>query len=66
MIKLELNSKDPNTRIHLSQCATKILKSKKTIVLTGAGISCNAGIPVSIDYINGNLLSNLTINLTFM
>lgn len=32
----------------LQDIAFKLIKSKKILVVTGAGVSCNAGIPVSI------------------
>lgn len=33
--------------LRLQEIAFKIVKARKVIAVTGAGISCNAGIPVS-------------------
>lgn len=41
---LESLSKDD---ARLQDIAFKMVKSKKILVITGAGVSCNAGIPVS-------------------
>lgn len=48
MISIDLqleSSKDGSKKIVLNEVIKHIFKSKKTTVLTGAGISCNAGIP---------------------
>lgn len=45
MLTLSLDSADRESDICLNELAKSIHKSKKIITLTGAGISCNAGIP---------------------
>lgn len=45
MKSIDLTSVDNQERIKFAEAAKLIFKSKKTVVLTGAGISCNAGIP---------------------
>jgi hypothetical protein len=39
--------KDAHTRRSLSDLSLSVAKSKKIVVVTGAGISCSCGIPVS-------------------
>lgn len=39
--------KDAPTRRSLSDLSLSVAKSKKIVVVTGAGISCSCGIPVS-------------------
>lgn len=62
MITLDLNQHNPNdtipadVSIRLNEVIKHIFKSKKCTVLTGAGISCNAGIP---DFRSSNGLYNL-------
>lgn len=62
MITLDLSQHNPNdtipadVSIRLNEVIKHIFKSKKCTVLTGAGISCNAGIP---DFRSSNGLYNL-------
>ncbi|CDK27488.1 unnamed protein product [Kuraishia capsulata CBS 1993] len=42
---ISLNTQDSSERIKLSSITSSVSKSRKVVVLTGAGISCNAGIP---------------------
>src|SRR5271154_3052023 len=43
---VSLHNPSHEDRHHLSTISMAILKSKRSIIITGAGISCNAGIPV--------------------
>jgi len=43
---VSLNDLKPEDDSHLSTLSNLVLKSKKCVIITGAGISCNAGIPV--------------------
>lgn len=45
MKTIDLAENDPLTHIKFAELAKFIYKSRKSAVLTGAGISCNAGIP---------------------
>lgn len=46
MKTIDLSGEIPsNEQIKLSEVSKIIFKSRKAVVLTGAGISCNAGIP---------------------
>ncbi|ODQ80472.1 hypothetical protein BABINDRAFT_160752 [Babjeviella inositovora NRRL Y-12698] len=42
---LDIHSLDAENKIRLSEVTSLISKARKCVVLTGAGISCNAGIP---------------------
>jgi NAD-dependent histone deacetylase SIR2 len=46
-------STDSHTRRTLSAISLSIAKGKKIVVVTGAGISCSCGIPVSTQYLGG-------------
>ena len=46
-------STDLHTRRTLSEISLAVAKGKKIVVVTGAGISCSCGIPVSRQYIQG-------------
>lgn len=46
----DLSSKLTSDDRHLQDIAFKIAKAKKILVVTGAGVSCNAGIPVSCNF----------------
>jgi NAD-dependent SIR2 family protein deacetylase len=46
-IHVSLEDPTPEHRILLSMLSTQLSKSKRSVIVTGAGISCNAGIPVS-------------------
>ncbi|KAG0266420.1 hypothetical protein DFQ27_009796 [Actinomortierella ambigua] len=59
MLTVELNREDmlsPVMDKHLQTVTDKMLKAKKTIVITGAGISCSSGIP---DFRSADGLYNL-------
>lgn len=43
-------STDSHTRRTLSAISLSVAKGKRIVVVTGAGISCSCGIPVSITY----------------
>jgi hypothetical protein len=45
-IHICLEDPTPEHRHLLSTISTHISKSKRSVIVTGAGISCNAGIPV--------------------
>ena len=45
MKTIELAENDPLTHIQFAELAKIIFKARKSAVITGAGISCNAGIP---------------------
>ena len=45
-VRIPLQDPTPEQRILLSTLSTHISKSKRSVIVTGAGISCNAGIPV--------------------
>lgn len=45
-IDLSQQSQDVLSDRHLQKVTDVMLKAKKTIVVTGAGISCSSGIPV--------------------
>ena len=47
MLSLAGSSSDPTTRRALTNLSLGVAKSKKIVVVTGAGISCSCGIPVS-------------------
>ena len=53
-IHVSLNDAIPEHRLLLSTLSTHISKSKRTIIITGAGISCNAGIPVILSILVHN------------
>ncbi|CAN6674680.1 NAD-dependent histone deacetylase Hst3p [Trichomonascus vanleenenianus] len=53
---LPLHSKDEEVQTKLREIALRVQKSRKTVVITGAGISCGAGIP---DFRSDNGLYNL-------
>jgi NAD-dependent histone deacetylase SIR2 len=40
---------EPGSDAYLQEIATAVFKSRKVVVITGAGISTNSGIPVSLD-----------------
>ena len=44
-------SSDSHTRRTLSAISLSVAKGKKIVVVTGAGISCSCGIPVSVQNI---------------
>lgn len=46
-------STDSQTRRTLSAISLSVAKGKRIVVVTGAGISCSCGIPVSIQYLGG-------------
>jgi NAD-dependent histone deacetylase SIR2 len=50
-IHLSLDNPSQEDRLLLSTLSTFISKSKKSVIVTGAGISCNAGIPVYINQV---------------
>ena len=56
-VHISLDNPTPEHRLLLSSLSTHISKSKRSVVVTGAGISCNAGIPV--------LSLTLLVQLTF-
>lgn len=45
MKTIDLAENDPQTHIKFAELAKIIFKARKSAVITGAGISCNAGIP---------------------
>ena len=45
-VHISLDNPTQEHRLLLSTLSTHISKSKRTVIVTGAGISCNAGIPV--------------------
>jgi hypothetical protein len=45
-VRISLTDDAPEHRMLLATLSTHIAKSKRAIIVTGAGISCNAGIPV--------------------
>ncbi|ODV60321.1 DHS-like NAD/FAD-binding domain-containing protein [Ascoidea rubescens DSM 1968] len=45
MHEIKLNSTDQDNNLRLNEVIRSIARSRKVAVLTGAGISCNAGIP---------------------
>ena len=48
-VMLELDAaNDSHTRRMLSEISLAVAKSKKIVVVTGAGISCSCGIPVCL------------------
>lgn len=55
-IQIDLKSQELSDQQTLSQIAQLVRKSRKAVVVTGAGISCNAGIP---DFRSENGLYNL-------
>lgn len=52
-MKVRFSTCDPPEVIdpHIADLAACLSRSKKTVVITGAGISCNSGIPVSTWYL---------------
>lgn len=52
MVKIAIADPPEITEHHLAEVAAYITKAKRAIVVTGAGISCNSGIPVSSCYYN--------------
>jgi hypothetical protein len=48
---ISLHDAAPEHRHLLSTLSTHISRSKRSIIITGAGISCNAGIPVPTPHI---------------
>lgn len=60
------DAKDAATRRSLSDLSLSVAKSKKIVVVTGAGISCSCGIPVSffvllISYNASNIISGFSV-----
>lgn len=52
-VMLELDTaNDSHTRRTLSEISLAVAKSKKIVVVTGAGISCSCGIPVCLWFWN--------------
>ena len=47
-LNLETASSDALSRRALTQLSLAVAKSRRIIVVTGAGISCSSGIPVSV------------------
>jgi NAD-dependent histone deacetylase SIR2 len=45
-LHLDALHSDPSTRRSLADLSLAVAKSKKIVVVTGAGISCSCGIPV--------------------
>jgi NAD+-dependent protein deacetylase SIR2 len=45
-LDLAASSSDPHTRRTLSNLSLSVAKSKRIVIVTGAGISCSCGIPV--------------------
>lgn len=50
-VELSTASADVHTRRILAELSRSVYKSKRIVVVTGAGISCSCGIPVSQLYI---------------
>jgi NAD-dependent histone deacetylase SIR2 len=46
-LPLEKLSYSPELRRALAEVNTKVVKAKRILVVSGAGISCSSGIPVS-------------------
>jgi accessory colonization factor AcfC len=53
---------EPGSDEHLQDVANALFKARKVVVVTGAGISTNSGIPV---YSNASLLHDGNIALTY-
>ena len=67
MLTIDLNqsSRDVPAERHLETVTNIMLKAKKTIVVTGAGISCSSGIPVMIITCTYTLIQPLPIPISF-
>ena len=52
-------STDLHTRRTLSDISLSVAKGKKIVVVTGAGISCSCGIPVSMQYLRASVILKL-------
>lgn len=50
-LNIEDISTDAHTRRTLSAISLSVAKGKRIVVVTGAGISCSCGIPVSMQYL---------------
>ena len=59
----ESSSSDPMTRRALSNLSLSVAKSRKIIVVTGAGISCSCGIPVGSFFFTSDILSLFLTNI---
>ena len=63
-VRISLTDPAPEHRMLLSTVSTRVSKSKRSIIVTGAGISCNAGIPVP-PHINLTVLQLTANSRTF-
>jgi NAD-dependent histone deacetylase SIR2 len=55
-LDLAASSSDVHTRRALYDLSAAVVKKKKIVVVTGAGISCSCGIPVCVAYMLGRLV----------
>lgn len=54
---------DPSADEELQDVANALLKARKVVVITGAGISTNSGIPVRLPRLGRALSFFLTVNI---
>ena len=60
-------STDSHTRRTLSAISLSVAKGKRIVVVTGAGISCSCGIPVSVQYLGRKSdFDSFKLNRTFV
>lgn len=61
-VTLDLASlKDAHTRRSLADLSLSVAKSKKIVVVTGAGISCSCGIPVRTLFFHSLILPTVPL-----